>query len=315
MDNTELLLQTASSTLQKYGIENANIERLGGYDNVNFKVNYQDEIYVLRVRVAERHTKETVKAELIWLSALKETTNLNIAKPIENLEGQFITIAALENKDTLCTLMNWVEGKVPPTIDSMSDKQIESIGSVMAQLHEQSKQFEKPDNFDRTNFNGQFFQQRLDALITALEKSDLSKEELKSFKTMAKQAMIKLNTLTPDKTNFGLIHADFHSGNYLIDGDKVNIIDFDNCGFGFYIYDLSLALMELEESKRELFLTGYKSVITLPPAYDELNQLFLFLSFVDNLGFFAPDPEELPFILAELPLVAKALQNAVGNKA
>lgn len=37
---------------------------------------------------------------------------------------------------------------------------------------------------------------------------------------------------------------------------------------------------------------------------------FCGLAFADNLGFHAPNPAELPFILDELPLVRKALERA-----
>ena len=39
----------------------------------------------------------------------------------------------------------------------------------------------------------------------------------------------------PDR--FGLIHCDLRLANLLIDGKEVKVIDFDDCGFGWYMYD------------------------------------------------------------------------------
>ena len=36
---------------------------------------------------------------------------------------------------------------------------------------------------------------------------------------------------------FGLIHCDLRLANLLIDGKTVKVIDFDDCGFGWYMYD------------------------------------------------------------------------------
>jgi Ser/Thr protein kinase RdoA (MazF antagonist) len=36
---------------------------------------------------------------------------------------------------------------------------------------------------------------------------------------------------------FGLIHGDLRLANLLIDGPRVKVIDFDDCGFGWHMYD------------------------------------------------------------------------------
>ncbi len=41
---------------------------------------------------------------------------------------------------------------------------------------------------------------------------------------------------------FGLIHADLHQENYLFHGGMARAIDFDDCGWGFYLYDLAVTL-------------------------------------------------------------------------
>ena len=41
---------------------------------------------------------------------------------------------------------------------------------------------------------------------------------------------------------YSLIHADLHPGNILFDGSRLHLIDFDDAGFGWHIYDLAVAL-------------------------------------------------------------------------
>ena len=39
---------------------------------------------------------------------------------------------------------------------------------------------------------------------------------------------------------YGLVHADTRLANLLVDDDGgVSVIDFDDCGFGWYLYDLA----------------------------------------------------------------------------
>jgi Ser/Thr protein kinase RdoA (MazF antagonist) len=66
-------------------------------------------------------------------------------------------------------------------------------------------------------------------------------------------------------TRFGLIHADLRMANVLIDGPNIQVIDFDDCGYGWFMYDLASALtfMEDDPAVPELvsaWLDGYREV-------------------------------------------------------
>ena len=49
------------------------------------------------------------------------------------------------------------------------------------------------------------------------------------------------------RTATGLIHADLHYENFLFHDGVARAIDFDDCGWGFYLYDVAVTLWELEE--------------------------------------------------------------------
>ena len=125
--------------------------------------------------------------------------------------------------------------------------------------------------------------------------------------------LIQFGYLGRTSTTFGLIHADFHSGNYVLNGNIVSIIDFGRCGFGFYLHDLALALTEMNETQRGNFLRGYESIRSLPDGYANLNQIFLMLAYHDNLGTVASNPEEIDFIVNEMRFVTKACQRAAAS--
>jgi Ser/Thr protein kinase RdoA (MazF antagonist) len=95
----------------------------------------------------------------------------------------------------------------------------------------------------------------------------------------------EMATLDEDPAAFGLIHADFHEGNYLFHRGQVRAIDFDNCGWGYYLYDIAVARSTLigrfparYPAMRAAFLQGYLLTrpIDLPPARREaLIDMFL----------------------------------------
>jgi Ser/Thr protein kinase RdoA (MazF antagonist) len=312
MMKDKTFLQLAIEALRNYGLENAQLTRLGGASNTNFKVDADDKSYMLRLHTTACHDRVAISSELAWLSSLQSDTTLVLPKPIVNLNGELVTgVPADSEPETLCTLMSWVEGKIPPTVDTLTDEQLAKVGSLMAQLHIHSQQFELPEGFKRQTFDEAHFSGRLEVLYTALSNTELDKGDLNSLKVNASHIITHFAQLERKQDSFGVIHADFHSGNYLLCDEKACIIDFDRCGFGFYLYDLALALMELEEQQRKAFLQGYETVKPLPADYTNLKQVFLCLTYLDNLGFLVTNPEELAFVVGELPFAIKAFRNAV----
>ncbi|MBD1943184.1 phosphotransferase [Coleofasciculus sp. FACHB-712] len=312
MMNDKTFLHLAIEALRNYGLENAQLTRLGGASNTNFKVDADDKSYVLRLHTSAYHDRVAISSELAWLSSLQSETTLVLPKPIVNLNGELVTGVPADSKpETLCTLMSWVEGKISPTVDILTDDQLAKVGSLMAQLHIHSQQFELSEGFKRQTFDEAHFSGRLEVLYTALSNTELDKSDLNSLKVNASHIITHFAQLERKQDSFGVIHADFHSGNYLLCDEKVCIIDFDRCGFGFYLYDLALALMELEEQQRKAFLQGYETVKPLPADYTNLKQVFLCLAYLDNLGFLVANPEELAFVVGELPFAVEAFRNAV----
>ncbi len=312
--NDSKFTNLATLALRNYGLDNTQLTRLGGADNTNFRVDIDDKSYVLRLHTSVRHDRAAISSELAWLRSLQTNTSLVLPEPIFNLNGELVTGVAAESKtETLCTLMTWVKGQIPPTVDTLSDEQIAKVGSLMAQLHIHSLQFGLPEGVECHTFDEVHFNERLEVLYTALSNTELDKSDLNSFKTNANHIVTHFAQLERKQGNFGIIHADFHSGNYSLCDEEVRIIDFNRCGFGFYLYDLALALMELSEQQRKAFLQGYETVKPLPIDYTSLNQIFLCLAYIDNLGFIAANPEELAFVVAELSFALKVFRSAAAS--
>ena len=306
-NNSSRLTAEALST---YGIEKALLTRLGGIDSMNFRVDAGAESYALHLYAA-RHDRAAIASELVWLSNLRDDTPLTVPEPIPNRAGELVSSVTHGGAETFCTLMRWLEGKIPPTIDAITSGQLEQTGALMAQLHSHSQGFATPGGFSRPTYDEPYFRGRFSTLDRALHGAEFNREDLEGYRADANTVLNHFGSLARTPLTFGLIHADFHSGNYLLDEGAVSIIDFGRCGFGFYLHDLALALMEMVDEQRLSFLKGYQTVKPLPDGYTDLNETFLAVAYLDNLSTLAKNPEELPFIVADMPLVLKTFERAV----
>ena len=58
-----------------------------------------------------------------------------------------------------------------------------------------------------------------------------------------------------------------------MDGRDLGVIDFDDCGFGWYMYDLAAAVSFIEHDPRvpeliDAWARGYRTVLELPAAVE-----------------------------------------------
>lgn len=85
------------------------------------------------------------------------------------------------------------------------------------------------------------------------------------------EALVKrrLGALERAPEAFGLIHADLYGNNLLIDGDDLVVLDFDDCGFGWHLYDLAASLSYREagadaDELKHAWLDAYLAARNLP---------------------------------------------------
>jgi Ser/Thr protein kinase RdoA (MazF antagonist) len=87
---------------------------------------------------------------------------------------------------------------------------------------------------------------------------------------------------------FGLIHADLHHRNVLFHRRIAGAIDFDDCGYGHWLYDLAVPLTALQQrpdycALRDALLTGYRRRRALSPEQEELLDTFMALRRIQDL--------------------------------
>jgi Ser/Thr protein kinase RdoA (MazF antagonist) len=92
----------------------------------------------------------------------------------------------------------------------------------------------------------------------------------------------RLQSYGQTKENYGLIHGDLRGANLLTENGHLKIIDFDDCGYGWFMQDLAAALsfMETEEIVPDLirsWIAGYQHQGVLTQADLEMIPTFIMM--------------------------------------
>jgi Ser/Thr protein kinase RdoA (MazF antagonist) len=232
--------------------------------------------YVLRVHGPDVTNVAEARSELLWLAALRRDTDLGVPEPVTTPDGALAVTVRTEGvpgpRD--CVLLRWLEGSFFSHHAGL--RTIHQVGQFMARLHLHAERFAPPPGFTRRRMNPD------DALRDwspeVLGEGGLSTAAVATAVGAAQRLHDEARTLTPTPATFGLIHADLHLSNLLVHHGTVRAIDFGDCAFGYFAYDIAVWLVALaktgwsdQEEKRAAFFAGYGSVRPLPP--DQATQI------------------------------------------
>ena len=154
----------------------------------------------------------------------------------------------------------------------------------MARLHDHADRWVPPADFVRITWDWDaFFGDTMTyGGISAARTWDLIPDDLRrKFEQVASRVERVMTQLGDGSDVVGLIHADLHLDNALFARGDVRLIDFDDCGTGYRLYDIAVALWELRhrpdfETFRAALVAGYTQHRPLPT--DQLAHLDAFIA-------------------------------------
>ena len=258
--------------------------------------------YVVRVNSGRLryHTTDQVKSEMMWLRALHNNTDINVPEVLPARDGswvQDICVSGLD-KPLHAVVYSFLDGDEPSEDDLITG--FERLGEISAQMHSFSKRWVPPDDFRRPSwtadaiFNDDLNWGRwqngvdVDGMVLAL----MSKTE--------DVVRRRLEEIPTGIDHYGLIHADLRLANLLVDEESTAIIDFDDCGFGWFLFDLATALSFLEEREDvqyliKSWLVGYSKVAQIPMGSDLIIPTLIMLRRIQLIGWIGYQQRHLEF--------------------
>jgi Ser/Thr protein kinase RdoA (MazF antagonist) len=282
----------AQVAVDAYPVETVRITPLMRGYNTTFRVDIADGgRHVLRIQRAGGPTTEMVRSEMTWLAALRRDTDLAVPEPVPTRDGDLLTVAESEGVPGArsCVLYRWVHGRFVD--DRLTPTRLERVGVLMARLQSHGARFCAPEGFRRgpVDHVTSFGRTQDDSLSpeVATRAAALVDDVHPAGGGPIVQAVIERaraarDSLGTDPEVFGLIHADLHQENYLFQQGEARAIDFDDCGYGPYVYDLAVTLSELKrrpdyQGLRSALLYGYRGVRPLAAEHERLIDVFIAL--------------------------------------
>ena len=239
--------------------------------------------YALRIHRPQYHSRSEVEAELAWLSQLA-AQGIRVPAPVRGLDGRATQCVHRHGHAFLVALFPWMPGHEPDEAELMGT--YPHIGRLLATLHMAAREadprldrpyWDYPDLIDNSPWGSWCANPELSSADQAIITAALT--------TIGE----RLRHHSRRGDNFGMIHADLRPTNVLRDGEELTPIDFDDCCYSWYLFDIAASLSFLEADPRlgdwiRALLKGYVSMSPLTDADIALLPAFIMLRRIQLLA-------------------------------
>ncbi|MGX9355081.1 homoserine kinase [Roseobacteraceae bacterium S113] len=286
---------TINKALALWGVTDAPWRLAAARENAVYQVQTPDGPRALRLHRKGYRSDAELRSELAWMAAVARG-GLSVPAPCPARDG-----AMLHDVDGIqVDMLTWLDGApLSAALPEMSAQKrlhiFGALGAAMARLHEICDRWTPPPGFQRVHWTQDGLLGETPLWGRFWENPSLTSDDAELFTTARMHAAADLQTRAP-KLDTGLIHADLVPDNVMVHGagDSVAMIDFDDGGFGFRLFDLATALLKHRDAPdydalQNALIGGYQALRPIDP---EAMPLFMFLRAATYVGWIVPRMSE-----------------------
>jgi Ser/Thr protein kinase RdoA (MazF antagonist) len=267
-----LLRQLAMKACELYDLPNSSMVTLINLsENATYKIEVADGgCWALRIHRHGYHSKTAIASELQWLIDLRKAGVVKTPKPVAGSNGEFIQTLAHPRMQhpRHIVVFDWEQGEEPDMSQNLIEP-FKALGEAAARMHFHVRQWQRPAWFNR--FTWDFDSSLGDAAPhwgRWREGMGVGQDEQKLFGRAVDVIGKRLANYGKSPERFGLVHGDLRLANLLINGGEVKVIDFDDCGFSWFMYDAATPVSFYEHEPQvpeliEAWQEGYRRVTPL----------------------------------------------------
>lgn len=237
--------------------------------------------WALRIHRPNYHTRSAIASELAWLLDIAKHTDINVPRPVSGRDGKLIqNVTAGGGAMPLhAVLFHWETGVEPATTDVTG---FEQLGRKAAHLHRHVQSWQRPAWFTRPTWNFDTTLGETPHWGHWRDGLGMTQDSVTAIAETVPVIARRLDRLGTGPEVFNLVHCDMRLANILDDGGTVKVIDFDDCGFSWLLYDCATTVSFFEDAPHvpdliRAWARGYRHVGTLSAEEETEIETFVML--------------------------------------
>ena len=289
--------------LRHWDLEGAALHLIKHRENAVYRVESDDTRHALRLHRPGYHSDDALRSELEWMQALADA-GITVPTSVPTISGERFIRQAVDGlpDGVQVDLFEWIEGEQLGSVEEgISDaanvtETYATIGELAARVHNQASTWQLPAGFARHAWDadGLAGEQPLWGRFWEIEAAAASERALL---TRAKaRVYADLGRLEQSAAVYSLIHADFAPENVMVDKNGPRLIDFDDSGFGWHLFELVTSLFFIRDEPyfddaRKALIDGYRRHRALGEKQLERMPLFFLARSFTYVGWVHSRPE------------------------
>ena len=292
----------ARAALPAWGFTDAKLELASQSENTVYRVHAAaDECFALRIHRPGYHDLDALNAELAFCAALAEA-GVRVPRARRALDGRgFVLATAPGGESCYVSMIEWVAGQrlhdvMAAAAEGEVERHCHALGGVAASIHNHADGWRPPAGFRRHALDADGLLGHTPFWGAFWEHPSLSAAQRRLVLAGARRLHAALVAYGKGRDRYGLIHADLHPHNVLVDGEALTVIDFDDAGYGWHAYELAVAMFGHRADPRlaamlDALVAGYRAVRPLDDRAVAAVPAFMAIRAIALLGWLKHRPE------------------------
>lgn len=247
--------------------QEATVQLINVSENVTFLVQASDGYKsVLRIHRQDYHTRRAIECELAWLKAVRVDGIASTPQYFTGHNGEVIQSVSVPELGShrFMVLFQFLEGNAPDEAGDLTTG-FEVLGAIAARCHDHVSNWAKPQPFERLTWDAEAVFGGTPTWGNWRDAPGVDAKVRTVLERVEATVRARLAAFGKAPQRYNLIHADMRLANLLVDDTGTRLIDFDDCGHGWFMYDFAAAISFIEDDPRiphlkAAWLQGYRSV-------------------------------------------------------
>jgi Ser/Thr protein kinase RdoA (MazF antagonist) len=226
---------------------------------------------VLRVHRLGYHTEQEIASELAWMDALRAEAGVRTPRVLPAADGRRVVTVAERRTGASrhCVRFEFLPGTEPgielaATADTqLTNAHFAELGEITARMHAHARSWQRPAWFTRFHWDYPAAFGPRARWGRWQDGIGVGPSERAVLTRLDETLRARLKAYGQGQERYGLVHADTRLANLLVYDGAVSVIDFDDSGFGWFLYDLGTTVSFFEHAPEvpalvDSWLTGYR---------------------------------------------------------
>jgi Ser/Thr protein kinase RdoA (MazF antagonist) len=273
------LQQLATESLALWDVvpSNATARLINVSENATYLVEAGAWKSILRIHRENYHTLNAINSELAWTEALREAGDIKTPGVYLGANTKAVQSAQVDalTSPRFMTMFEFIEGDAPSEEQDLAGP-FEELGEIAAMAHNHTIGWKRPVPYERLVWNTDTVFGKDPTWGNWRDAPNVTASIAGVLEDVERTVIRRLENFGKSRQQYGLIHADMRLANLIIADDGTRLIDFDDCGEGWFLYDFAAGISFIEDRPeipdlKAAWVKGYRKVRSL--SNDEVDEI------------------------------------------